>query len=97
MFPNINTKCLMRGYNYKYDCLNYIMQTCNYNYNNRINRHNYVTNLLVLLLNKHNYITILESHIHSLLSRRAIAGGLDIYRSYCRKGLRVKLLPYTVL
>ena len=63
MFPNINTKCLMRGCNYKYDCLNNIMQTCKYNYNNRIHRHNYVNNLLILLLNKQNYITILEPHI----------------------------------
>ena len=63
MFQNINTKCLMRGCNYKYNCLNHIMQTCYYNYNNRIHRHNYVKNLLILLLNKQNYITILEPHI----------------------------------
>ena len=57
MFPNTNTKCLMRGCNYKYDCLNHIMQTCNYNYNNRIHRYNYVNNLLIQLLNKQHYIT----------------------------------------
>ena len=65
MFPNIHTKCLMIGCNYKYDCLNHIMQTCNYNYNNRIHRHNYVNNLLILLLNKQNYITIHEPHIQT--------------------------------
>ena len=63
MFPNIKTKCLMTGCNYKY--LNHIMQTCNYNYNNRIHRHNYVNNLLILLLNKHNYITIHKQHIQT--------------------------------
>ena len=36
MFPNTNTKCLMRGCNYNFDCLNHIMQKCIYNYNNRI-------------------------------------------------------------
>ena len=41
------------------------MHTCNSNYNNRIYRHNYVNNLLILLLNKHNYITILEPHIQT--------------------------------
>ena len=41
------------------------MQTCNYNYNNRIHRHNYVNNLLILLLNKHKYITVLEQHIQT--------------------------------
>ena len=65
MFPNVNTKCVMRGCNYKYDCLNHIMQTCNYNYNNRIHRHNYVNNLLILLLNKHHYITILEPYLET--------------------------------
>ena len=65
MFPNINTKYLMRGCNYKYDCLNRIMQTCNYNYNNRIHRHNYVNNLLIILLTTQNYITILELHIQT--------------------------------
>ena len=47
MFPNMNTKCVMRGCNYNYDCLNHIMQTCSYNYNNRIHRHNYVNSLLM--------------------------------------------------
>ena len=28
MFPSLNTNCLRRGCNYKYDCLNHIMQTC---------------------------------------------------------------------
>ena len=65
MFPNITTKCLMRGCKYKYDCLIHIMQTCNYNYNNRIHRNNYVNNLLILLLNKQNYITIHEPHIQT--------------------------------
>ena len=65
MFPNTNTKCLMRGCNYNYDCLNHIMQTCSYNYNNRIHRHNYVNSLLMSILNKHNYITILEPHIQT--------------------------------
>ena len=47
--------------NNKYDCLNLnIMQTCKYKYNNIIHRHNYINNLLILLLNKHNYITILK-------------------------------------
>ena len=55
----------MRGHIYKYDYLNNILQTCNYNYNNRIHRHNYVNNLLILLLNKQNYITILEPHIQT--------------------------------
>ena len=55
----------MRGCNYKYVYLNHIMQTCNYNYNNRIHCHNYVNNLLILLLNTQNYITIHESHIQT--------------------------------
>ena len=50
---------------YKYDCLNHIIHHFNYNYNNRIHRHNYVNNLLILLLNKQNYITILEPHIQT--------------------------------
>ena len=39
------------------------MKTCNYNYNNRINRYNKLNNLLIQYLNKHNYITILEPYI----------------------------------
>ena len=39
------------------------MQTCNYNYRNRINRYNNLNNLLIQYLNKHNYITILEPYI----------------------------------
>ena len=65
MFPNTNTKCLMRGCNYNYDFLNHIIQTCSYNYNNRIHRHNYVNSLLMSILNKHKYITILEPHIQT--------------------------------
>ena len=41
------------------------MQTCNYNYNSRTHRHNYINNLLIQYLNKHNYITILESYIRT--------------------------------
>ena len=64
MFTYTNTNCLMKGFNYKYDYINHIMdQTCNYNYNRRIHRHNYMNNLLIQYLNKHKYITILEPYI----------------------------------
>ena len=66
MFPNTNTKCLMRGCNYNYDVLNDIMQIYSYNYNNRIHRHNYVNSLLISILNNHNYFTILEPNIKTL-------------------------------
>ena len=47
----------MSGCNYNYDCLNHIMQTCSYNYNNRIHRHNYLNSLIMSIPNKHKYIT----------------------------------------
>ena len=52
MFQSINTNCLRRWCNYKYDCLNHIMQTCRFNYNTIIHRHIYVNDLLITLLNK---------------------------------------------
>ena len=58
MFPSLNTNCLRRGCNYIYDCLNHIMQTCRFNYNNIIHRHNYVNALLITLLNKYKFTTI---------------------------------------
>ena len=51
----------------KYDCLNHIMQTCRFNYNNIIHRHNYVNDLLITLLNKYKFKTILEPHIRTQL------------------------------
>ena len=60
MFPNTTTKCLIIGCNYNYECLNHIMQTCIYIYNNSIHRYNYVNSLLISILNKYNYTTILE-------------------------------------
>ena len=65
MFPDTNTKCIMRGCRYAYDNLNHILQTCNYNYNSRIHRHNYLNNLLIQQLNKHKYITIIEPYIRT--------------------------------
>ena len=70
MFPSLNTNCLRRGCNYKYDCLNHIMQTCRFNYNNIIHRHNYVNALLITLLNKYTFTTILEPHIRTQLGLR---------------------------
>ena len=65
MFLDTNTKCLLRGCRYAYDNLNIILQTCNYNYNSRIHRHNYLNNLLIQQLNKHKYITIIEPYIRT--------------------------------
>ena len=64
MFQIINTNCLKKGCNYRYDCLNHIMQTCRFNYN-IINRHNYVNNLLIILLNKYNFKTIGTTHTNT--------------------------------
>ena len=80
IFPNLNTNCLMRGCNYKYDCLNHIMQTCRFNYNYIIHRHNYVNNLLITLLNKYKFTTILEPHIRTQLGLRK--PDLLAYRNY---------------
>ena len=65
MFTSINTNCLRRGCNYRYDRLNHIIQTCRFNYNNIIHRHNYVNDLLITLLNKYKFTTILEPHIRT--------------------------------
>ena len=70
IFPSLNTNCLRRGCNYKYDCLNHIMQTYRFNYNNIIHRHNYVKYLLITLLNKYKFTTILEPHIRTQLGLR---------------------------
>ena len=70
MFPSLNTNCLRRGCNYKYDCINHIMQTCRFNYNNIIHRHNYVNDLLITLLNKYKFTTILEPYIRTQLGLR---------------------------
>ena len=80
MFPSLNTNCLRRGCNYKYDCLNHIMQTCRFNYNNIIHRHNYVNALLITLLNKYTFTTILEPHIRTQLGLHK--PDLLAYRNY---------------
>ena len=41
------------------------MQTCKFNYNNIINRHNCVNNMLMTILNKHKYRTITEPNIRT--------------------------------
>ena len=46
------------------------MQTCRFNYNNIIHRHNYVNDLLITLLNKYTFKTILEPHIRTQLCLR---------------------------
>ena len=70
MFPSIYTNCLGIGFNYRYDCINHIMQTCRFNYNNIIHRHNYFNDLLITLLNKYKLKTILEPHIRTQLGKR---------------------------
>ena len=70
MFPSININCLRRGDNYKYDCLNHIMTTCRFNYNNIIHRHNYVNDLLITLLNKYKFKIKLEQHKRTQLGLR---------------------------
>ena len=70
MFPSINANCLRRGCNYRYGCLNHIMQTCRFNYNNIINRHNYVYDILITLLYRYKSKTILEPHIRTQLGLR---------------------------
>ena len=80
MFPSLNTNCLRRGCNYKYDCLNHIMQTCRFNYNNIIHRHNYVNALLITILNKYTFTTILEPHVRTQFGLRK--PDLLAYRNY---------------
>ena len=46
------------------------MQTCRFNYNKIIHRHNYVNDLLITLLNKYKFTTILEPHIRTQLGLR---------------------------
>ena len=65
IFPSLNTNCLRRRRNYKYDCINHSMQTCRFNHNNIMHRHNYVNDLVITLLNKYKFTTILEPHIRT--------------------------------
>ena len=70
MFPSINMNFSKRECNYRYDCLNHIMETCRFNYNNFIHMHNYVNDLSITLLNKYKFKTILEAHIRTQLGLR---------------------------
>ena len=79
MFPSIKTNCLRRWYNYRYYCLNHIMQTCRFNYNNIIHKHTYVNDLLITLLNKYTLKNILEPHIRKQLGLRK--PNLLVYRN----------------
>ena len=55
------------------------MQTCKFNYNNIIYRHNYVNNMLMTLLNKHKYRTITEPNIRTTEGLRK--PDLQVYRN----------------
>ena len=79
-FPSIHINYLRRGCNYRYDCLNHIMQTCIFNFNIIIHIHNYVNNLLITLLNKYKFNTILEPHIRTRLGLSKL--DLLTYRNY---------------
>ena len=60
----------MRWCTYRYDCLNHIIQTSRFTYNNIIHRHNHFNDLFITLLNKYTFKTILEPHIRTQISLR---------------------------
>ena len=47
-----------------------MLQTCRFNYNNIIHRHNYVIHILITILNKYKFKTILELNILTQLGLR---------------------------